>query len=60
MYMLDGKIYVYDLVSMKEYEAKVFSQEKYSLGESPFYDHRTKTLSWVDISEGKFYTADND
>ncbi len=45
---------------MKEYEAKVFSQEKYSLGESPFYDHRTKTLSWVDISEGKFYTADND
>ena len=45
---------------MKEYEAKVFSQEKYSLGESPFYDHRTKTLSWVDISEGKFYTTDND
>ena len=45
---------------MKEYIAKVFSQEKYSLGESPFYDYRTKTLSWVDISEGKFYTAPAD
>ena len=42
---------------MKEYTAKVFSEEKYSLGESPFYDHRTKTISWVDISNGKFYTA---
>lgn len=45
---------------MKEYIAKVFSEEKYSLGESPFYDHRTKTVSWVDISEGKFYTVGDD
>lgn len=45
---------------MKEYIAKVFSEEKYSLGESPFYDHRTKTLSWVDITEGKFYRAGDD
>ena len=45
---------------MKEYIAKVFSNEKYSLGESPFYDHRTKTVSWVDISQGKFYTAVDD
>ena len=45
---------------MKEYIAKVFSEEKYSLGESPFYDHRTKTVSWVDISEGKFYAAGDD
>ena len=45
---------------MKEYIAKVFSEEKYSLGESPFYDYRTKTVSWVDISEGKFYAAGDD
>ncbi|MCR4735726.1 MAG: SMP-30/gluconolactonase/LRE family protein [Treponema sp.] len=41
---------------MKTYIAKVFSQEKYQLGESPFYDSRTKIISWVDITEGKFFT----
>jgi len=41
---------------MKEYKAEVFSKEKYHLGESPFYDSRTKTISWVDIPEGKFFT----
>ena len=41
---------------MKEYSAQVFSEEKYSLGESPFYDSRTKTISWVDIPKGIIYT----
>ena len=40
---------------MKEYKVEVFSNEKYRLGESPFYDSRTKTISWVDIMAGKFY-----
>ncbi len=29
---------------MKTYTAEVYSTEKYQLGESPFYDSRTKTL----------------
>ena len=41
---------------MKTYSAKVFSTDKYELGESPFYDVRTKTLSWVDITKGTFFT----
>ncbi|MBP5359624.1 MAG: SMP-30/gluconolactonase/LRE family protein [Treponema sp.] len=41
---------------MKTYSASVFSTEKYDLGESPFYDVRTKTLSWVDIPKGKLFT----
>ncbi|EID85107.1 Gluconolactonase [Treponema sp. JC4] len=45
---------------MKEYIAQVFSDEKYLLGESPFYDHRTKTLSWVDITKGMFYAVGED
>ncbi|MCR4939293.1 MAG: SMP-30/gluconolactonase/LRE family protein [Treponemataceae bacterium] len=45
---------------MKNYRAEVFSKEKYKLGESPFYDPRTKTLSWVDITEGKLYTLGPD
>ena len=38
---------------IKTYTAEVFLKEKHTLGESPFYDVRTKTLSWVDITEGK-------
>ncbi|MCI6891954.1 MAG: SMP-30/gluconolactonase/LRE family protein [Treponema sp.] len=38
---------------IKTYTAEVFLKEKHNLGESPFYDERTKTLSWVDIMEGK-------
>ena len=38
---------------IKTYNAEVFLKEKHTLGESPFYDVRTKTLSWVDITEGK-------
>ena len=40
----------------KTYTAELFLKEKHTLGESPFYDARTKTLSWVDIAEGKFFT----
>ena len=46
--------------SIKTYTAQVFSTEKNILGESPFYDIRTKTISWVDIKEGKFYTLGPD
>lgn len=45
---------------MKTYTAQVFSTEKFQLGESPFYDARTKTLSWVDITEGTFYSLPAD
>ena len=38
---------------IKTYNAEVFLKEKHTLGGSPFYDERTKTLSWVDITEGK-------
>ena len=38
---------------IKTYTAELFLKEKHTLGESPFYDVRTKTLSWVDITEGK-------
>ena len=43
---------------IKTYTAEVFLKEKHTLGESPFYDVRTKTLSWVDITEGKFLRSD--
>lgn len=45
---------------MKTYTAQFFSQEKYKLGESPFYDSRTKTISWVDIMDKKFFTLGPD
>ena len=40
---------------IKTYTAELFLKEKHTLGESPFYDERTKTLSWVDIREEKFW-----
>ena len=44
---------------MKTFTAQIFSEEKYQLAESPFYDVRTKTLSWVEIPRGIFYTQDS-
>ena len=46
--------------AIKTYTAELFIKEKHTLGESPFYDTRTKTLSWVDITEGKFFTLGPD
>ncbi|MCR5213807.1 MAG: SMP-30/gluconolactonase/LRE family protein [Eubacterium sp.] len=43
-------------MEIKKYHANVFSEEKFMLGESPFYDSRTNLISWVDIMAGKFYT----
>ncbi|MCR4618842.1 MAG: SMP-30/gluconolactonase/LRE family protein [Lachnospiraceae bacterium] len=43
---------------MEIYEAKVLDNKKYVLGEGPFYDPRTKVLSWVDIEDKKVYFAD--
>ncbi|WP_027729098.1 SMP-30/gluconolactonase/LRE family protein [Treponema sp. C6A8] len=45
---------------MKTYTAEVSSIEKYQLGESPFYDSRTKTISWVDIPKGTLFTQGPD
>ncbi len=45
---------------MKNYQATVFSKEKYKLGESPFYDARTKVISWVDILTGMMYLTNLD
>ena len=44
--------------TIKTYTAELFLKEKHTLGESPFYDARTKTLSWVDIAEGKLIVID--
>ena len=41
--------------AMREYEALPFAEERYGLGESPFYDPRYRRLSWVDISSGRLY-----
>ena len=43
---------------MKSYKAELFSEEKYQLGESPFYDSVNERLSWVDITEGKVFSLD--
>ena len=40
---------------MKTYKAEPFGLAKYLLGESPFYDPRTKCRSFVDIIAGKLY-----
>ena len=40
---------------MKEYTAEIYYDKKFQLAESPYFDLRTGTLSWVDITEGKFY-----
>ena len=45
---------------MKTYTAQFFSKDKFLLGESPFYDSRTKTISWVDIMDKKFFTLGPD
>ena len=41
---------------MKKYKATVFDTQKYSLGESPYYDARFKRYSWVDITKGCLWT----
>ena len=43
---------------MVEYNANVLINNKYGLGESPFYDDRNNTLSWVDIINGRLYIYD--
>ena len=40
---------------IKTYTAELFLKEKHTLGESLFYEERTKTQSWVDIREEKFW-----
>ena len=45
---------------MNKYIADLFSQQKYKLAESPFYDARYSRLSWVDIIEGKLFIIDEE
>ena len=45
---------------MKRYQAVPFTDTKYRLAESPFWDERTKTLSFVDIPAGRFYRIMSD
>lgn len=44
---------------MKTYKAEVYINQKYALGEGPYYDSRFRRLSWVNIPEGKIYTEIN-
>lgn len=45
-------------MEIKRYRAEVFGNGRYLLGEAPFYDERTKTISFVDIIDNKFYRLD--
>ncbi len=40
---------------MKRYNAIPLIDEKFKLGESPFWDERTRVLSFVDITAGRFH-----
>ena len=40
-------------------KVEVVYGNKYTLGESPFYDPRNKVLSWVDIVKGSLYIQDS-
>ncbi len=44
--------------SIGHYRAEPVGTEKYHLGESPFWDPRTRTCSFVDITAGIFYRMD--
>ena len=43
---------------MKIFTAKPLDKSKYILGEGPVFDPRYGRLSWVDIKDGRLYTAD--
>ncbi len=43
---------------MKKYQAVPVIDAKLSLGESPFFDKRTNTLSFVDITRGELWVID--
>ena len=45
---------------IKKYQAEVYDNSKYSLGEGPVYDPRYGRLSWVDIIANKLYIKDRD
>jgi len=38
-----------------EVQTEILVKEKHLLGESPFYDPRSKTFTWVDILRGEFW-----
>ena len=40
----------------KEFDAELFEQGKYGLGEGPFFDVRYHRISWVDIEAGRLWT----
>ena len=42
---------------MKVYEAKVFVDQNYILGEGPVWDEDTQTLMWTDIQDHKVFRA---
>ena len=46
---------IYNGGKMKIYKVDPLGQGRYSLGESPFFDKRTGLISFVDITQGRFY-----
>ena len=46
-------------MSMKQYTARKISNEKYLLGEAPFYSKAYHRYSWVDIVKGELWTEQN-
>ena len=47
-------------MSINRIKAKNLGNEKYALGESPFYDSRYDRFSWVDIIDNKFWSMNKD
>ena len=45
---------------MVKYEAELFDNNRYSLGESPYYDPRFERFSWVDIINGRLWMRDKE
>ncbi|MCR5148266.1 MAG: SMP-30/gluconolactonase/LRE family protein [Eubacterium sp.] len=45
---------------MVKYEAELFDNERYTLGESPYYDPRYSRFSWVDIINGRLWIMGSD
>lgn len=45
---------------MREYQAKRLLNEKFLLGEGPFYDNRKGVLTWVDIKTGTLHGLEPD
>ena len=61
-YYLGVAVFCYKgkVLFMVKYEAELFDNNRYSLGESPYYDPRFERFSWVDIINGRLWMRDKE